>query len=1293
MALDFHDEDHTRNVIGYNSTHEEVDINTSMLDVNDYFAAVNISTANDPSNILAQHLVEQLTSHHGCSHEKHTRSDHQSSDATCFTDMLKWKSIDVLQNNHIATYPMNWDSELPVLDRKRLYTGLDSMDQPKCQDACSFEKVTMTPAVASESPNITVALNSCLTPDDTQVRFDIDSAGGFASSLAVAKNGFQWKAPRPLVSTLRSSLHLEPIAVQWMDETSGKMRHKKQYVHQLPHLPFGRLCGFSDVELFLIFPRLYTSKRHNWVITIDEYTLWIDEVFLPALEQHCPASVLAHLPSTASHIMLNASSTRVENRTQSQPEQARIQDLHYTLQSNILENIWNTAMELTEKEGLWQFQDVRLLLTVKNIKLATQNNTWNGMCTKFFSQWTHAVDNRHILEDFFDIGKEVTPPQLSSMSNNSLIPFTLTWRHCCLNTFCDWLQTVNQEVENQNDDNTLSNHNSDDESLHPGGIRRSERLLNLSARETPLYASKLEQEATGMLMDHNSDDDYAEGRSTSSTSTSADNASPSGESWTAVSEDNNPWTQTFYPFSFLRDMGSMTIQPKISSPIYKAGLYYAQFYNTSKEIFAVGQHSIFQNKNLDGLALDPNLIKAWEHIGKGLSQNPLTLLRAYIHTKQRCHAAINGCLKRSYGTREEYRVTGTVFAAMNNHIHRRHLATIPMEITAQWAPFFCHSSSILLRWVYWNINKLCLGFEMTFSLQPRTIVHWEHTRVMMMFLRCLLCAYGGQGNHISHSNGLWIDVRTEPLSGDPVTIKTQEGLGMSITLEKYGYAWFLNKLDWYTMTFKPPHRANMVFNTPTLQSSYQTRYHQLLATKRDFMFFHDIFGLLGEHHLDQRRSRLLLQVLVDACLKSFRKDVFTALFEKETQEDLNDNIRSAACAGLVPLTLHGLQKAFQNSRFGMDLHFIHGPKIKIKGVEPLFAMLWGWAGDGNNGNWPRKHWENKPYRVLFRQAFDVVTQVFGLQQAWEWRTHLKSTFIRTHWILPYPSSTLFWPRGSNKRLQTWATVHPLLVKYFKDHQPLDSWIIQPYDVEKLPLLGWQSGPKPMPLGIQLPVLPKDVHHWLVESCQSVMVPEAIPRDSVPLLAGGMQPSSISEYLSKASPEQRILRSYLQKERKSSSQIHTDSVWLTQHLVQYLEGLVAAGQQHVQALTIPPKTRHWQSQRKTLKEHEITTLNAQLNEDALEQDDDPHNVHNTRAQQTRRLQRMKMRLEIAQKELQQLLSAQNEIREIHRGRKHANYTKKEWKTTLQRYQRLKDKAEKSTKRLSQVSLQSTARVEV
>lgn len=49
--------------------------------------------------------------------------------------------------------------------------------------------------------------------NDLQIHFDIDSASGLASSLAIAQEGLKWKASRAAVSNLQSSLYLDRITV------------------------------------------------------------------------------------------------------------------------------------------------------------------------------------------------------------------------------------------------------------------------------------------------------------------------------------------------------------------------------------------------------------------------------------------------------------------------------------------------------------------------------------------------------------------------------------------------------------------------------------------------------------------------------------------------------------------------------------------------------------------------------------------------------------------------------------------------------------------------------------------------------------------------------------------------------------------------------------------------------------------------------------------------------------------------------------------------------------------------
>ncbi|PGG95193.1 hypothetical protein AJ79_10199, partial [Helicocarpus griseus UAMH5409] len=80
--------------------------------------------------------------------------------------------------------------------------------------------------------------------------------------------------------------------------------------------------------------------------------------------------------------------------------------------------------------------------------------------------------------------------------------------------------------------------------------------------------------------------------------------------------------------------------------------------------------------------------------------------------------------------------------------------------------------------------------------------------------------------------------------------------------------------------------------------------------------------------------------------------------------------------------------------------------------------------------------------VKVSDSFEVITQIFRLQQAQEWQATLQYQFIWTHWILPYPSKQSFWSwstvasgRDQQCKLQTWASVHPWVLSYYQEHPP------------------------------------------------------------------------------------------------------------------------------------------------------------------------------------------------------------------------------------------------------------------
>jgi hypothetical protein len=520
--------------------------------------------------------------------------------------------------------------------------------------------------------------------------------------------------------------------------------------------------------------------------------------------------------------------------------------------------------------------------------------------------------------------------------------------------------------------------------------------------------------------------------------------------WCRDGEKRDPCQQTLYPTAMLGDTVSMGVEPCANSRLRAGGLLYSQFYGSVKEVFAAGNQYPFTNTAIETLALDPQLRKTWQHVGAGLSHDPVALIKAYLYAKARCHHGIQGSAQKSFGVREEHRVSAALFYAIDRRFGTLNLRQQKFASAGDEVPYFTHPTATVLSWYRWNINKFCVGFEMVYSLSGRQWVTWEHTRIMLMFLRCLRLSYGhGQ---LQESAGCWRDVRYTANSDAPDGLRRMEGLGFEVTMSQYGYPWFLEKVDWETMTFRAPHGQYMLFNNPSMQQAYHARYGQIRDVRDDFIQVNKIQQLMQQFDEIPACLGYLEDVLLQICLCAFRKDVFQQikpLLKKEHVEE--------ALAGEVFLCWPSVNRVLQPRH--RPVHLVTGKRLTVQSIDVLFAWLWGWRED----HFQRKHWSEKPYRLLYRRSCETIRLLRGKGHAREWKQKLKSSFIRSNWLLPYPQGDRFMKRqAGTQQVCWWSTYHAGVHAYYRNQeergilrQPFSSSHINHY-----PLDGWKLSPDP-----------------------------------------------------------------------------------------------------------------------------------------------------------------------------------------------------------------------------------------
>ncbi|RSL80950.1 hypothetical protein CEP52_017299 [Fusarium oligoseptatum] len=111
----------------------------------------------------------------------------------------------------------------------------------------------------------------CLDEDErvsnnAGVTFDVDSVVAFPSNLAIAKR------------------------VTYLD-ANGKQHQVHRPVHQIPHYTFGRVVGFEDISLYLLFPNLYREEQKCSKLRDEDFRLWMDGILLPATARPTPSTI------------------------------------------------------------------------------------------------------------------------------------------------------------------------------------------------------------------------------------------------------------------------------------------------------------------------------------------------------------------------------------------------------------------------------------------------------------------------------------------------------------------------------------------------------------------------------------------------------------------------------------------------------------------------------------------------------------------------------------------------------------------------------------------------------------------------------------------------------------------------------------------------------------------------------------------------------------------------------------------------------------------------------------------
>lgn len=456
--------------------------------------------------------------------------------------------------------------------------------------------------------------------------------------------------------------------------------------------------------------------------------------------------------------------------------------------------------------------------------------------------------------------------------------------------------------------------------------------------------------------------------------------------------------QRYYTQNMLHDTGSLTSVTPKKSKHREGGLIYSQFYNSVKEIYDANKCFPFANDAMEELALDPHIRNATRNILGGGRRDAKTVEVGYLASKQRTHHALRDARRKSYGIREEHRVTWSVFQGLKDRLNFDNTQHSVNSVTECPSYAWAVKTEIFVDFVWRSVDKFATGFEIVKARSRKDFTTWEQTKMMAMFLRCLRYVCGG---HLLEQEGALWHSKREKMVGEPPRLRLWYGLGFKNTLAVYKYCWLEPRIDWNVIQFKSDVTDDILFGNKTLQGQYMRRGKQAKG-------FFDVSRQL-ELALDwvekyQDNDRLcdrLVSWIVHICLLQFRLDVISAVKAEVKPEEQEEALKGE----------QGLSYEYLDEIMSGGCYLMSGNKTEFKQVSDLGHFLF----DFDDGTM-REHWEDRPFRVLYRRARTGI-RIRNRQYKRTLQTRLWEWLYTYHWVLPYPcSNALLQTTKSGKRM-------------------------------------------------------------------------------------------------------------------------------------------------------------------------------------------------------------------------------------------------------------------------------------
>ena len=335
---------------------------------------------------------------------------------------------------------------------------------------------------------------------------------------------------------------------------------------------------------------------------------------------------------------------------------------------------------------------------------------------------------------------------------------------------------------------------------------------------------------------------------------------------------------TNYNWCFTRDVGALTVTGRARSMIRQGGLVYSQFYLMNKLQFDSTKHFPWDDEDdtMAALAIDSTYSEAIRATMGAKSINLRDCRTSYNHCGRRFMLGVTTNHNRSWGAREEHRVTLALLMAMNREFQSRGCSEIRKNperrtqfhvIGTKLVNQFTKSVTLpLARWYQEVLGKAEEGMLGTDSQK-------------LAILLSLLIKNSYSSALLSKNPSIWEGKRKAKKGNRPEV----QGLGLKDVIKNRGFGWLSTDVfNWKSNSFAPEVANSFPYPVRSIEKRYHARAPERNTMNSILQEVDQIVGRVQSLQVKPKR-RFLLLWLAMRIIRQYHVDVWVGLYASTYQ--------------------------------------------------------------------------------------------------------------------------------------------------------------------------------------------------------------------------------------------------------------------------------------------------------------------------------------------------------------------------------------------------------------------------